>query len=174
MALMKAERPRVSYADLERMADDGRRYEIVDGELFDVTPSPSPLHQRVSKRLQRQLETYFETTGRGEVFDAPLDVILTPHDVFKPDIIVVRDPSQVSTRAIEGPPALRVEVLSPSTTNYDRSRKAPRYAALDIPRFWIVDPIERRIECYRADSEGTRSWPRAVPPEPCSTRISRA
>lgn len=50
MALMRAGRPRVSYADLERMANDGRRYEIVDGDLFDVTPAPSPLHQRVSKR----------------------------------------------------------------------------------------------------------------------------
>lgn len=149
MALMRAGRPRVSYADLERMPDDGRRYEIVDGELFDVTPAPSPVHQRVSKRLQRQLEAYFEDAQRGEVFDAPVDVILTPHDVFEPDIVLVNDPSQVSGRAIEGVPALVVEVLSPSTTAYDRSTKGRRYAALEIPHYWIVDPVGRRIECYR-------------------------
>jgi Uma2 family endonuclease len=152
MALMRAGRPRVSYADLERMANDGRRYEIVDGELFDVTPAPSPLHQRVSKRLQRQLEAYFESAGRGEVFDAPVDVLLTPHDVFEPDIVLVTDPSQVSARGIEGVPALLVEVLSPSTTAYDRSTKGRRYAALGIPHCWIVDPAAGRIECYRAEA----------------------
>jgi Uma2 family endonuclease len=149
MALMRAGRPRVSYADLERMPDDGRRYEIVDGELFDVTPSPSPLHQRVSKRLQRQLEAHFEAARRGEVFNAPVDVILTPHDVFEPDIVLVTEPSQVSGRAIEGVPALLVEILSPSTTAYDRTTKGRRYAALGVPHYWIVEPANRNIECYR-------------------------
>jgi Uma2 family endonuclease len=150
MALMRAGRPRVSCADLERLADDGRRYEIVDGKLFDVTPAPSPLHQRVSKRLQRQLEAYFEDARGGEVFNSPIDVFLTSHDLFEPDIVVVTERSQISARGIEGVPALLVEVLSPSTTAYDRTTKGRRYAALGIPHYWIVDPVARRIECYRA------------------------
>ena len=149
MALMRAERSRVSYADLERMPDDGRRFEIIDGELIDVTPSPSPLHQRASKRLQRQLEAYFEAGGRGEVFDAPLDVILNPYDVFEPDIIVVTDAAQVSRRAIEGAPTIVVEVLSPSSVKYDRVKKGNRYAVLGLPHYWILDPSTRRLECLR-------------------------
>jgi hypothetical protein len=43
----------------------------------------------MSKRLQRQLEEYFEGRGLGEVFDAPLDTILGPHDVAGPDVLVV-------------------------------------------------------------------------------------
>lgn len=151
MALMRAERSRVSYADLERMPDDGRRFEIIDGELIDVSASPSPLHQRASKRLQRQLEAYFESGGRGEVFDAPLDVILNPYDVFEPDIIVVTDRDQVSRRAIEGAPAVVVEVLSPSTVKYDRVKKGNRYAALGLRHYWILDPAVRRLECFRCE-----------------------
>lgn len=151
MALMRAERSRFSYADLERMPEDGRRFEIIDGELIDVSASPSPLHQRLAKRLQRQLEAYFEAGGRGEVFGAPLDVILNPYDVFEPDIIVVTDAGQVSQRAIEGPPALVVEVLSPSTQKYDRVKKGNRYAALGLPHFWILDPAARRLECFRLE-----------------------
>ncbi len=149
MALMKAERSRVSYADLERMPDDGRRFEIIDGELVEMTPSPTPLHQRVIARLYRQLESYFEAGGRGEVFFAPLDVILNPHDVFEPDIIVVTDAGQISRRAIEGPPTIVVEVLSPTSVKYDRVRKGNRYAALGLPHYWILDPPARRLECYR-------------------------
>jgi Uma2 family endonuclease len=156
MALMRAERSRFSYADLERMPEDGRRFEIIDGELIDVSASPSPLHQRVAKRLQRQLEAYFEAGGRGEVFNAPLDVILTVHDVFEPDIIVVTDAGQVSRRAIEGTPALVVEVLSPSTEKYDRLKKGNRYAALGLPHFWILDPSARRLECFRLEAGSYR------------------
>jgi len=149
MALMRAERSRVSYADLERMPDDGRRFEIIDGELIDVTPAPSPQHQYLAKRLQRQLEAHFEARSLGLVFNAPVDVILTPHDVFEPDIVVVTEKQQVTSRAIEGPPALVVEVLSPSTTKYDRVKKGNRYAALGIQNYWILDPVAQRLECFR-------------------------
>jgi hypothetical protein len=55
------------------------RYEILGGELY-VTPGPSPLHQRVSKR--RELEDHFETRALGEVFNAQIDIIFGCHDVI--------------------------------------------------------------------------------------------
>lgn len=140
---------RLDYGDYCAIPPDGKRYELLDGQVH-VTPAPSPLHQRVSKRLQRLLEEYFEGLGRGEVFNAPIDVILTPHDVVQPDLVVVTDPGLVSARGIEGAPALVVEVLSPTTTAYDRTTKAQRYAALGIPHYWIVDPETRTLECFRS------------------------
>jgi len=141
-------RQKLDYSDLAHTPDDNRRYELLDGALF-VSPSPRPLHQRVSKRLQRQLEAYFEDRGLGEVFDAPVDVILTTHDVVVPDLVVVTTPAQVTERAIEGAPALIVEVLSPSTRMRDRKLKAGRYTVLGVTHYWIVDPVRRTIECYR-------------------------
>jgi Uma2 family endonuclease len=95
------------------------------------------------------LEDYFHARNSGEVFNAPLDVILSPHDVFEPDLLLVADPSHVSTRGIERPPLLVVEILSPSTRGVDRGLKFRRYAALGVQHCWIVDPDERRLECYR-------------------------
>ncbi len=142
---------RLDYDDYAGIPPDRNTYEIIDGELY-VTPAPSPLHQRVSKRLQRQLEAYFEARELGEVFDAPIDLILTHHDVVQPDLVVVAEARQVSARGIEGAPLLVVEVLSPSTRAQDRTVKSRRYAALGIPHYWIVDPEARRIECYRAEA----------------------
>src|SRR5262245_44060512 len=90
----------------------------------------------MSKQLYERLAAYFEGRGLGEVFFAPIDLILTNHDVVQPDLVVVSDPTQVSPRGIEGIPRPVVEILSPSTRNQDRA-KSCRYAELGIPRYWI-------------------------------------
>jgi Uma2 family endonuclease len=146
---------KLGYDDLLTMPSDGLRREILDGELI-VTPSPSPQHQRVSKRLQRQLEAFFETRGLGEVFQAPLDTILGPHDVVEPDLLVVSDASSVSRRAIEKPPLLTVEILSPSTERVDRVRKRQRYGVSGVAHYWIVDIDQQLILCLRLEGREYR------------------
>ena len=147
---------KLDYSDLLVTPDDGKRYQLVRGELY-VTPSPSPMHQRISKRLQRQLEAYFEGRSIGEVFNAPIDLILTNQDVFVPDLLVVADPSHVTKRGIESPPLLVVEILSPSTCSVDRGVKARRYAELGVEHYWIVDPERKRLECHRLAEGAFRS-----------------
>jgi Uma2 family endonuclease len=139
------------YDDLARFPDDGLRRELLEGVLY-VTPSPTTLHQRVSKRLQRQLEDFFEPRGLGEVFDAPTDVILSARDVLVPDLVVAT-PGQIALRAIEGAPLLAIEILSPSSVDADRRRKPRRLAAFQAPHYWIVDLEARAIECYRLTGE---------------------
>ncbi len=114
----------LDYDDYAAIPPDGKRWELLEGDVH-VTPAPSPRHQWSSKKLQRQLEDYFEGRGLGRVFDAPIDVILTPHDVVQPDLVVVTNLEQISARGIEGPPTLLVEVLSPSTVTYDRRPRRP-------------------------------------------------
>ncbi len=142
--------PKLNYSDLQVTADDGRRYELVRGELL-VTPSPTPLHQRILKRLHLVMVGYFESRSIGEVFFAPVDLILTNQDVFVPDLLVVADPGHVSRRGIEAPPLLVAEILSPSTRKQDRGLKARRYAELGVSHYWIVDPDGKRVECYRLE-----------------------
>jgi Uma2 family endonuclease len=141
---------KLTYDDYAAIPSDGQIYQIVDGEVF-VSPAPSPYHQRASKRLQRQLEDYFETSGRGEVFDAPIDLILGPHDIMQPDLVVAPH-SAITRRGIEDVPILVVEVLSPSTATFDRQVKARRLAALGVPHYWILDHDARHLECFRNES----------------------
>jgi len=144
---------RLDYDDYCAIPSDGKRYELLDGQVH-VTPAPSPLHQRLVGDLFVMLRAHFNHPA--EVFLSPIDVILTPHDVVQPDLVVVADQSQVSRRGIEGAPLLVIEVLSPTTTVYDRTTKAQRYAALGIPDYWIVDPETRSIECFRRDEAAYR------------------
>ncbi len=141
---------KLDYSDYLAAPDDGRRYEIVRGDV-SVTPAPSPRHQWISSILERALDEHFRTRGLGWMFHAPIDVILADRDIVQPDIIVVADRRQVSARGIEGAPLLVVEILSPTTRSRDRGVKAQRYAELGVLHYWLVDPDARRIECLRAE-----------------------
>jgi Uma2 family endonuclease len=147
---MQAAKRKLDYADYAAIPDDGKRYEVIDGSLV-VNPSPGAFHQRWSKRLQRQLEAFFETPGDAEVFNAPLDVILGPHDIVQPDIVVVTERAHISRRAIEHAPLLAVEVLSPSSIAHDRRTKFERYRLLGVRHYWILDGDLRRLECFRLE-----------------------
>ncbi len=143
----------LEYADHLAAPEDGKRYEIINGELH-VTPSPRPVHQRVSRRVEEVLGEYFHSRGKAEVFHAPVDLILTKHDVLQPDVLVVDDRALITERGIEGPPLLVVEILSRSTADRDRGAKARRYAELGVRHYGWIDPGSRRVECHRLTTAG--------------------
>ena len=68
---------KLTYEDYVELPDDGRRYEILDGEL-EVSPAPAPLHQRVSQNLSVILDGYVRPRKLGRVYHPPIDVILAP------------------------------------------------------------------------------------------------
>jgi Uma2 family endonuclease len=153
----------LTYKEYEALPTDGRRYELHDGEL-SVTPAPSPKHQRVSRNLFLILHNYVKDREIGEVLYAPLDCILSDTTVVQPDIVYLERSrlSAISSRGIEGPPTLVVEVLSPSTTVIDRSTKLQLYGRHGVPYYWIVDPDARTIESYTLSDAGYQLAKRAA------------
>ena len=143
----------LTYLDYQALPDDGRRYEIHDGEL-SVTPAPSLDHQIISSRLYLHLAKWFEGHPGGLLLYAPLDVILSDRpeetSIVQPDILYIapdRMP-RASQRGIEGGPTLAVEILSPSTRQIDRVTKTRLYARYDVPFLWLVDPDARTLEAF--------------------------
>jgi len=135
-----------TYEDLEAMPEDGKRYEILDGELF-VTAAPRPLHQWVLGQLHLLLRAK-EGHAIGSVWLSPLDVVFSKTNVVEPDIIVLRTPSKqhFHRKNFDFVPDLVMEVLSPSTQKHDRLRKRRFYARWKVPEYWIVDPDASTIE----------------------------
>ncbi len=149
MAPMQDVQPRFGYRDLLVMPDDGRRYEIHDGELV-VVPSPLPCHQIAVTEIVALLCEYGRRSG-GIALAAPLDIVLDEHDVVQPDVVFFRaarrhlvQPYAVTRAA----PDIAVEVLSPSTASVDRGRKMRVFARYGVPEFWIVDPVRLEIEVH--------------------------
>src|SRR3990172_8284653 len=141
----------LTYEDYMGLPDDGRRYEILHGEL-EVSPAPAPRHQGVSGNLFVILHTHVQERRLGRVYHAPIDVILALDSIVQPDLVFVTAGrgSIVTERAIEGAPDLAVEILSPWSERRDRVAKAELYARYGIRHYWIADPVARTLEVYEA------------------------
>jgi Uma2 family endonuclease len=140
----------LTYRDFAVLPNDGKRHEILDGEL-SVTAAPCRAHQHVVLRLGAALDAHVAEHDLGEVYIAPFDVILAETTIVEPDILFVASDrlGTFSARGLEGAPTLVIEILSPSTTHVDRGRKLQLYARYGVPYYWIVDPEQRVIDGYR-------------------------
>jgi Uma2 family endonuclease len=148
---------------------DGR-WELANGVAYDMTPAPSPDHQRLSFRIQKAIDAGLgagrrkDGGGICEVLSAPIDLFLPgEQSVYQPDLVVVCDPAKITPRGIEGVPDLIVEILSPSTALRDMNFKRRAYEAAGVPEYLIVNPGEeaglllRLVEGRYEDAE-TVAW----------------
>lgn len=140
--------PRYTVADLDRLPEDGQRYELLEGWLL-VTPMPGSVHQALVGRLFRSFDEHVGDTGAGFVYPGG-GVVRGTDTRLVPDVLVV---------SRQGRPGLAwdamadrwlaIEVLSPSTQLYDRSYKVNAYLALGLREVWLVDARARVVEVHR-------------------------
>lgn len=142
-------------ADLETLPDNGKRYEIIDGELH-VSKQSHWHHQKVCGRLFRYLDEWNEQTGAGDVSLAP-GVIFAGDEDVAPDVVWI---SQARLAIALGPegrlhaaPEIAVEVLSPGATHERRDREAKLKLPSQhgVQEYWIVDWRRRQIEVFRRE-----------------------
>ena len=122
--------------DLDRMPDDGHRYELVDGVLL-VSPGPAIRHQIVASGMNDLLKQ--ACPPEMLVLFAPVDVVLAADTVLQPDLIVASRES-FTERELPMAPLLAVEILSPSTRRFDLMVKFSRLEAAGCAAYWVVDP----------------------------------
>lgn len=134
------------------LPDDGRRYEVLDGELF-TSPAPSFNHQRVLQVLFRLLDHWVRKHELGEVFIAPAEVEFSPHRLLQPDLFIIPATTGSRPRVFSdvGRLLLVAEVQSPNTARADRTKKRDIYQDERVPEYWIIDPHGRVIERWLPD-----------------------
>jgi Uma2 family endonuclease len=139
--------PKLTYEDLRKMPDDGKRYELIDGEVF-MMPTPTTSHQRTLGNLLFALGSLADERDLGEVFVAPTDVVFGERTAVQPDLLFIRKDrlSIVTEMNVQGAPDLVIEVLSPSNAAFDRETKLQVYARGGVRELWYVDPDARSVD----------------------------
>lgn len=145
-----------TYDDYRQLPEDGNRYEVLEGRLH-MTPAPSSYHQILSRRLQF-LFYQLELKGKGQIFDAPIDLLIPGADPAQPDLVYLTSGQAglVTRRGIEGVPEMVVEILSPSSATRDRTVKLHLYERNGVRRYALLDPSARTLELFWLDGESYR------------------
>jgi Uma2 family endonuclease len=146
-----------TYRDYLSWPDD-ERWELIDGVAYNMTPSPSRLHQDVARELLTRFNNYLK--GKPcKVYAAPFDVRLPTENekddeaktVVQPDLVVVCDPSKLDEKGCNGAPDLVVEILSPATAKKDMVLKFSRYEKAGIKEYWIISPENKTLMVFKID-----------------------
>jgi Uma2 family endonuclease len=135
-----------AYDDLLALPDDGKLYEIIEGDLFEL-PKPKLAHAVVVMNLILLVGPLVRSRG-GVICTATIDVCFLGADPVKPDIVILL-PGGVATeseRGIEGPPDIVIEVLSPSNRTHDLLTKRALYQRGGVREYWIGDPDNQTLE----------------------------
>ena len=147
---------KLTYDDFLLFPDDGQRHELIDGEHF-VTPSPNPRHQRILGSLHLEFGNHLKAHPIGEVFFAPLDVVMSNVDVVEPDLLYMsrERAAEVLTREhVRGVPELVVEIASKGTRKRDETIKRALYERAGVSEYWVVDPEISVVRVYRNSADG--------------------
>lgn len=129
------------------------RNEFWRGEVFAMVGGKRG-HGRVIANLMRHLGVHLDDTP-CQAFSEGMKVQVGEEAVLYPDVFVTCEPEFSANQAVFTSPVLVIEVLSPSTQAYDRSKKFAMYRRLDSLReYALIDPDSRRVEVFRPSEDG--------------------
>ena len=143
-------------SDLERLPDDGFRYELVCGEVRKMTPA-SNVHGKIAALVTVSLGQHVLTNRLGSVYAAETGFRLAsdPDTVRAPDAAFVSQARLDAVGAVAGywpgAPDLAVEVVSPGDRSGEVAEKVAAWLAAGTQMVVVVEPPQRMVAVHRAD-----------------------
>ena len=151
---MKHEKP-VTIDDMYRMPKDGRKYELVDGEIV-VSPA-GMLHAEIVINIVHIIATYLDENRIGKVYGDNMGLIFPNGNLRSPDVSFIRMEKLPEGKSPvtfgEMVPDLAVEVLSPSDSPRHVAQKIGEFLEYGAALVWLVDPQARTVTVYRSLSQ---------------------
>jgi Uma2 family endonuclease len=140
--------------EFERLPDDGKRYELIDGELREMPPTVY-WHGEVEVNLGTLLNVHVRAHGLGRVSCGEILCIVrrNPDRVRAADIVFIRQervpPLEARQHIMGVIPDLIVEILSKHDTVEEVSDKIDDWLGAGVQMLWIVDPFRHTVTIYQ-------------------------
>ena len=154
--------------------DDDERWELIDGEAWNMSPAPTPSHQLLITQFVARMVVHLGGPAKLAgclVFPAPFDVVILDHPdqalddartVVQPDVSVLCDRGKLRAFGCLGGPDITVEIISPYSAKRDLAEKYAVYERAAVREYWVVDPGNRFVHVYRLEQNGKYGKPEIV------------
>lgn len=132
--------------ELFKILPEGTRCQLIDDHII-MSPSPIWKHQDIVGIIYTAIRNYLNTNPVGKVL-SDVDIYLNEKNVYRPDVFFVAN-EQIDILGddgyVHGAPHLVIEVLSPGTSKYDKTKKKEIYAQYSVKEYWLIDP--QNLQC---------------------------
>lgn len=150
----EAYRDYFTYTQYKNWPED-ERWELIDGQAYDMSPAPGTAHQEISGSLFNQIYNYLDNE-QCKVFAAPFDVMFPgpaetidqTDTVVQPDISIICNMKRISEKGCTGPPDVIIEIVSPSSASRDLIIKRDLYEKKCVNEYWIIHPGDKIVWKY--------------------------
>jgi Uma2 family endonuclease len=153
MAEVTAVKRRLTEEEFLRLPDDGRKYELVEGEAREVPAGV--LHNAIVMRIGFLMYPSAQKVGFLAASSAGFKMVTG--NIRSPDVSLVlreRLPEGKPPQGfLEGAPDLAIEVLSPNEDWAELGRKLGEYFASGSKEVWLVDPEKHMVTVYKSLTE---------------------
>jgi Uma2 family endonuclease len=152
MLMVRKTERKFTYTDYITWPDE-ERWELIDGQAYNMTPAPTFKHQKIVFNFASLLRDALK--GNPCVAGiAPTDIVLSEFDVVQPDVFVVCDEKKITEANTQGSPNLIIEVISPCTALKDKREKKALYERYGVKEYILIDPICRYTEHFVLQNDG--------------------
>lgn len=144
------------------LPENGVDRELIRGELREKPMATrSPDHSEITVNLSYLLKTWLRgqqrPRGRAYAGEARFRLRRNPDTTVGIDVAYISPELAAATprraKLVDGPPALAIEIVSPSDLHEELTEKVEEYLAAGVPLVWVVDPFFQTVQVHRPGRE---------------------
>jgi Uma2 family endonuclease len=146
-----------------RSLPEGTMAQLIQNQII-MSPAPLDRNQSLSMEISAELFHHVKSRKLGTVRAAPYDVYFDHENAFQPDILYISNERKhlIDKDGLYGAPDLIIEILSPSTAQYDLKDKKDVYEQYGVKEYWIVDPEDNSVSGYTIENGKFIALPKAI------------
>lgn len=147
-------RVRLSAEDYIASPQSAHKSDLIEGVFVMASPASFD-HASVQQFLITTLSNFVSARRAGVVLGENAAYRLNEDNVYQPDVSFLDNARLylVGEVYVRGAPDLAIEVISPSSRQYDAFEKRINYARAGVREYWLVDPIERSVAIYMLEGD---------------------
>jgi Uma2 family endonuclease len=141
--------PPKSMLEVWETLPEGTLCQLINNRLI-MSPAPAIIHQQILNEINIKISIFLKNSPIGKIIIAPADVHFSEETILQPDLFFIKKENLniIRNKGIFGAPDLIIEILSPSTSQFDYEEKKLVYLRYGVKEYFIVDPNSKSVDSF--------------------------
>lgn len=128
---------------------EGTLCQLINNKLI-MSPAPVIIHQQILNEINIEISIFLRKNSIGKIIIAPVDVHFSEENILQPDLLFIKNENLnvIRNKGLFGAPDLIIEILSPSTSQFDYEEKKSVYERYGVEEYFIVDPNTKSEDSF--------------------------